>query len=101
MFSASGDCEFFVDWGDGEGDLFNNCGTYSHKYGSNDVYEIKITGKLTNLRIYNTDQVEWIRIDSFGPVGLGESAFRGINNLVLSEVDIPNALLLHSTNKMF
>lgn len=115
------ECHFTVDWGDGTApETYTSCPnpnvthTYKHVYDDegNQIKDgniiIRITGTYKGWRLCakegtpcTTNSILLYAIRSFGPVGLGEYAFRSLRPIHISEVDIPNADLLTSMNHMF
>ncbi len=104
-------CKFTIEWGDGASETVISCPEKNliHKYEKKGEYHVKVIGTLdywakhdvgsscSGNKVYNL-----VRIESFGPVGLGEGAFSNAKDLKkMSSVDIPDASKLTSTKGMF
>ncbi|MBQ8036125.1 MAG: BspA family leucine-rich repeat surface protein, partial [Proteobacteria bacterium] len=113
------ECNFTVDWGQGTNggkETFTSCPkpNLKHKYNYKDkgtlVMEIKITGTFDGFSMGNKDasymdpenQLRFVGVKSFGPVGLGAGAFAHAANMTkLSTVDVPDASKLKDMSAMF
>ena len=115
------ECNFTIDWGDdSEPESYTSCPNPNITHQYKHVYDedgnlvadgnimITITGTYKGWRLCPkdgstcaTNSSLLTAIHSFGPVGLGEYAFRSLRPIDISTVDIPNADLLTSMNHMF
>ena len=102
--SETYDCDFNIDWGDGNTSHVTDCNNYvtSHKYNNTAArsYTIKVTGKMAfacivsiisnTQRCGESNAVYLTEVKSFGPVVLLADAFHNANKLAkVSAVDIP------------
>jgi surface protein len=106
-------CKFTIEWGDGASETVISCPEKNliHKYEKKGEYHVKVTGTLDGWARHDDNSLNnlcvskvyhLVRIESFGPVGLGEGAFANAKDLKkLSSVDIPDASILKSTKGMF
>ena len=109
MPMSTGVCDFKIDWGDESSpEEFKKCPEYGklkHKYTKAGDYHVKITGTYSDwcmgaghidaTCMPTEDVKKLIEVVSYGPVGLGSSAFASAENLAkLPTIDIPDATLL-------
>ena len=100
-----------IDWGDGKSEQLSVNGQFSqvHKYeapGEVTITISKVTGDL-KFGVFAVDTYGDLKryvqeIKAFGPLGVGNSAFRNASNFTkVSQVDIPRSDLLTSLNNVF
>lgn len=100
-----------IDWGDGESEQLSVNGQFSkeHNYAAPGEVTItisKVTGDL-KFGVFAIDTYGDLKryvqeIKAFGPLGVGNSAFRNASNFTkVSQVDIPRSDLLTSLNNVF
>ena len=115
MPMSTGVCDYKIDWGDGSApEEFKKCpanaGDVKHKYTKAGDYHVKITGTYSDWCMseghigascmVKDEELKLIEVVSYGPVGLGGSAFASAKNLAkLPTLDIPDATLLGCRQK--
>lgn len=114
-FFGATECNFSVEWGDGQENDFSSCPEemfVTHAYLRAGEYVVRITGTLNGFGWYadgkeidstpDKSSSKLIEVSSFGPIGLGRSAFARCENLVkLSSADIPDASYLTDMSFFF
>lgn len=90
--NLGGTVDVSVDWGDGTSDAYTTSGYKLHTYASGGVYEVRISGSLTQFGgSTSTHQAKITECRSFGDLGLTSlvRAFLNCSNILLVPDDIP------------
>jgi surface protein len=97
-FGTADVVDVVVDWGDDTSDTYTTNGTKTHTYASGGIYEVRISGTLSQFGSQQAtlNRPELIRCLSFGNLGLVglHGAFRNCANLI----EVPNQIPPTVTN---
>lgn len=90
----AGTVNVVVDWGDGTSNTYTTTGSKTHTYASGGVYQVNITGTLTQFGIVSGTRPQFTKCLSFGTVGLTSlrGAFFGCANLIEVPATLPEAI---------
>ena len=90
-----------VDWGDGTSDSYTTEDYHSHTYSINGVYQVSISGRLSEFGGFGTYEDALISCLSFGELGIVslQGAFEGCSNLTVVPSSIPSSVT--DVNLMF
>jgi surface protein len=102
----TGTYNFEVDWGDGETHTITTWdqAETTHTYAADGVYEVKITGIVTEFRFQNAgDKNKLVDVIQWGGIVFSDvtNMFEGCSNLSISATDAPDLSVATSMNNMF